>query len=131
MIGRTRGHGANMRFLYGSVFFFFVIIVTIGLFAYYSLYKHWNKPGDARFSYEISFSPSFAGKAYDVYLNDSLVYAGAPVNTDTVLRINRFATDNALLVVDKASDGVSILQIPDRGKIGLNLVNGTVITVIK
>lgn len=131
MIGRTRGHGANMRFLYGSVFFFFVIIVTIGLFAYYSLYKHWNKPGDARFSYEISFSPSFAGKAYDVYLNDSLVYAGAPVNTDTVLRINRFATDNALLVVDKASDGVSILQIPDRGKIGLNLVNGTVTTVIK
>ncbi|MBQ8365407.1 MAG: hypothetical protein IJX41_05950 [Bacteroidaceae bacterium] len=131
MIGRTRGHGANMRFLYGSVFFFFVIIITIGLFAYYSLYKHWNKPGDARFSYEISFSPSFAGKAYDVYLNDSLVYAGAPVNTDTVLRINRFATDNALLVVDKASDGVSILQIPDRGKIGLNLVNGTVTTVIK
>lgn len=131
MIGRTRGHGANMRFLYGSVFFFFVIIVTIGLFAYYSLYKHWNKPGDARFSYEISFSPSFAGKAYDVYLNDSLVYAGAPVNADTVLRINRFATDNALLVVDKASDGVSILQIPDRGKIGLNLVNGTVTTVIK
>lgn len=131
MIGRTRGHGANMRFLYGSVFFFFVIIVTIGLFAYYSLYKHWNKPGDARFSYEISFSPSFAGKAYDVYLNDSLVYAGAPVNTDTVLRINRFATDNALLVVDKASDGVSILQIPDRGKIGLNLVNGTVTMVIK
>ncbi len=131
MIGRTRGHGANMRFLYGSVFFFFVIIITIGLFAYYSLYKHWNKSGDARFSYEISFSPSFAGKAYDVYLNDSLVYAGAPVNTDTVLRINRFATDNALLVVDKASDGVSILQIPDRGKIGLNLVNGTVTTVIK
>ena len=131
MIGRTRGHGANMRFLYGSVFFFFVIIVTIGLFAYYSLYKHWNKPGDARFSYEISFSPSFAGKAYDVYLNDSLVYAGAPVNTDTVLRINRFATDNALLVVDKASDGVSILQIPDRGKVVLNLVNGTVTTVIK
>ena len=131
MIGRTRGHGANMRFLYGSVFFFFVIIVTIGLFAYYSLYKHWNKPGDARFSYEISFSPSFAGKAYDVYLNDSLVYAGAPVNTDTVLRINRFATDNALLVVDKASDGVSILQIPDRGKVVLNLVNGTITTVIK
>lgn len=131
MIGRTRGHGANMRFLYGSVFFFFVIIITIGLFAYYSLYKHWNKPGDARFSYEISFSPSFAGKAYDVYLNDSLVYAGAPVNADTVLRINRFAVDNALLVVDKASDGVSILQIPDRGKIGLNLVNGTITMVIK
>lgn len=131
MIGRTRGHGANMRFLYGSVFFFFVIIVTIGLFAYYSLYKHWSKPGDARFSYEISFSPSFAGKAYDVYLNDSLVYAGAPVNVDTVLRINRFAVDNALLVVDKVSDGVSILQIPDRGKIGLKLVNGTITTVIK
>lgn len=131
MIVRTRGHGANMRFLYGSVFFFFVIIVTIGLFTYYSLYKYWSRPGDARFAYEISFSPSFVGEAYSVYLNDSLLYAGAPVNTDTVLRLNRFAEDNALLVVEQETDVVSILQIPDRGKIKLLLKDGTVEADIK
>ena len=120
----ARGRKANMNFLYGSVFFFFVIIVTIGLFSYFSLYKHWNKPGDARFSYEISFSPSFEGTAYSVYMNDSLLYVGAPVATDTLIRVNRFAEDNALLVVNAATDGVSIIQIPDRGKILLRLVSG-------
>lgn len=131
MIGRTRGHGANMRFLFGSVFFFFIIIVTIGLFAYYSLYKHWNKAGDVRFGYEISFAPSFEGGAYTLYLNDSLLYSASPVDTDTVLRLNRFAEDNALLVVDNATDGVSILQIPSRGKILLQLKDGKVTTTVK
>ncbi len=120
----ARGRKANMNFLYGSVFFFFVIIITIGLFSYFSLYKYWNKPGDARFSYEISFSPSFAGTAYNVYMNDSLLYVGAPVATDTLIRVNRFAEDNALLVVNAATDGVSIIQIPDRGKILLRLGSG-------
>lgn len=120
-----------MRFLFGSVFFFFIIIVTIGLFAYYSLYKHWNKAGDVRFGYEISFAPSFEGRAYTLYLNDSLLYSGSPVDTDTVLRLNRFAEDNALLVVDNATDGVSILQIPSRGKILLQLKDGKVTTIVK
>ncbi len=112
---------ANMNFLFGSVFFFFVIIVTIGLFAYYSLYKYWSRPGDVRFSYEISFSPSFAGKDYSVYMNDSLLYTGVPVNCDTVLRVNRFAEENALLVVNVATDGVAILQLPDKGRVLLRL----------
>lgn len=120
-----------MRFLFGSVFFFFIIIVTIGLFAYYSLYKHWNKAGDVRFGYEISFAPSFEGRAYTLYLNDSLLYSASPVDTDTVLRLNRFAEDNALLVVDNATDGVSILQIPSRGKILLQLKDGKVTTTVK
>lgn len=126
MAGRTRSHGANMRFLFGSVFFFFVIIVTIGLFAYYSLYKYWSKPGNVRFNYEISFSPSFAGRDYTVYLNDSLIYTGVPVNTDTVLRLNRFAEENALLVVERETDGVTILQLPSRGKVKLRLNGGVV-----
>ncbi|MBQ8270722.1 MAG: hypothetical protein IJZ22_05895 [Bacteroidaceae bacterium] len=116
-----KGRSANMNFLFGSVFFFFVIIVTIGLFSYVSLYKYWNKPGDKRFSYEISFSPAFAGKAYSVYMNDSLLYTGVPVDCDTVLRVNRFAEENALLVVNVVTDGVSILQLPDRGRVLLRM----------
>ena len=130
-MGKTRGHNANMGFLFGSVFFFFVIIVTIGLFVYFSLYKHWNKPGDVRFSYEISFSKNFAGTAYSVYMNDSLLYAGDPVNTDSVLRVNRFAEESALLVVEKVTDAVSIVQLPDRGKVFLSLDNGEVNAKIK
>ncbi len=74
-----------------------------------------------RFSYEISFSPSFVGKDYSVYMNDSLLYTGVPVNCDTVLRVNRFAEENALLVVNVATDGVAILQLPDKGRVLLRL----------
>ncbi len=130
-MGRTRGHNANMGFLFGSVFFFFLIIVSIGLFVYYSLHKHWNRAGDVRFAYEISFAKGFEGKAYSVYMNDSLLYVGNPVDTDSVLRVNRFAEENALLVVERVTDGVSIVQLPDRGKVTLSLVNGVVDAKIK
>ena len=130
-MGRTRGHRANMGFLFGSVFFFFLIVITIGLFVYFSLYNHWNKAGDARFAYEISFASSFEGKAYSLYMNDSLLYVGAPVDCDTVVRLNRFAQDNALLVVDGVTDRVSILEIPDRGRIMLRLSPTGVVADIK
>ncbi len=120
-----------MGFLFGSVFFFFLIIVSIGLFVYYSLHKHWNRAGDVRFVYEISFAKGFEGKAYSVYMNDSLLYVGNPVDTDSVLRVNRFAEENALLVVERVTDGVSIVQLPDRGKVTLSLVNGVVDAKIK
>ena len=130
-MSRTMGRSANMRFLFGSVFFFFLIVVTIGLFSYFSLYKYWEKPGDKRFSYEFSFSPSFAGAAYSLYLNDSLLYKGAPVDCDTIVRVNRFADENALLVVDAVTDGVTIIQLPGRGKVLLRLKGGEVIADIK
>lgn len=130
-MNRTMGRNANMNFLFGSVFFFFIIVVTIGLFAYFSLYKYWSKAGDRRFSYEVSFSPSFAGRAYDVYINDSLLYRGAPVDCDTVIRVNRFAEENALLVVDAVTDGVAIFSLPDRGVVSLRLEGDGVAVDIK
>ena len=64
-------------------------------------------------------------------MNDSLLYVGAPVDTDTLIRVNRFAEDNALLVVNAATDGVSIIRLPDRGKILLHLKGGAVSADIK
>ncbi len=130
-MSRTLGRRANMNFLFGSVFFFFIIIVTIGLFVYVSLYNHWNKKGDARFAYEISFDDGFKGRAYSLYMNDSLLYVGNPVNCDSVVRLNRFARDNALLVVDGTTDRVSIIEIPDRGRILLRLSQDGVTADIK
>ncbi len=130
-MSRMTGRNANMNFLFGSVFFFFVIVITIGLFSYFSLYEYWNKPGDKRFSYEFSFAPSFEGAAYSLYLNDSLLYKGAPVDCDTVVRVNRFAEENSLLVVNGATDGVTIIQLPDRGRVLLRLERDAVVADVK
>ncbi|MBQ6694197.1 MAG: hypothetical protein IJN24_04935 [Bacteroidaceae bacterium] len=114
---RVKGRDANMKFLYGSVFFFFVILMTIGLFVYFTLQKHWYRPDAVSNGYEITFSRQFAGLDYDLYLNDSLIYEGCPVNVDTVLRVQPFVDDNALLVVERSSDKVTILEIGRRGKV--------------
>lgn len=115
---RVRSKDANLKFLFGSVFFFFIIVVTIMLFGYFSLHKSWNKPGTAaEEGYEILFSQQFDGLEIDVYINDSLVYNGTPVDADTVIKVSRFAEENALLVVNKENDLVSIIELGKQGRV--------------
>ena len=116
-MARSKGSNANMRFLFGSVFFFFVVIITIMLFSYFTL-QQWSKPGMASVdTYAISFSKQFDGLRYDLYLNDSLLYVGDPVCADTVIRVARMADENALLVVEKENDLVSVVEIGKKGRI--------------
>lgn len=122
-----------MRFLFGSVFFFFILLMTIVLFSYFTLEQYWDKPQDTSLRYEFVFSPEFSGKNYDLYLNDSLLYEGAPVSVDTVISVNRFAVDNALLLVERESDIVSILVIKEkegRGVISLG-ADGAILNMAK
>ena len=86
----TRGRDANMRFLFGSVLFFFMIIMSVMLFVYFVLEQSVTKEDRVRDCYEISFSKQFDGLEYDLYLNDSLLYVGRPVSSDTVLTIYTF-----------------------------------------
>ena len=111
---KRRGKDTNMRFLFGSVFFFFILLMTIVLFSYFTLEQYWDKPQDTSLRYEFVFSSEFSGKNYDLYLNDSLLYEGVPVNIDTVVAVNRFAVDNALLVVERETDIVSIHEIKEK-----------------
>lgn len=113
----TKGRNANMKFLFGSVLFFFMIIVSMMLFVYFVLEHSVSKENKVRDRYEISFSKQFAGLDYDLYLNDSLLYVGAPVSSDTVIKVDRSLDDNSLLVVDKVTDIVSVLEIGRRGRV--------------
>ena len=106
-----------MRFLFGSVLFFFMIIMSVMLFVYFVLEQSVTKEDRVRDCYEISFSKQFDGLEYDLYLNDSLLYVGRPVSSDTVIRIERSLDENSLLVVDKATDIVSVVEIGRRGRL--------------
>lgn len=125
----SRGRDANMKFLFGGVFFFFILLMTIVLFSYFTLEQYWNKPQDTSLRYEFVFSKEFEGKNYDLYINDSLLYVGNPVDADSVIGVNRYAVDNALLVVERETDLVSILEIHEKegrgviyiGKEGISL----------
>lgn len=106
-----------MRFLFGSVFFFFVIIVVIVMFGFFTLQQSQTDDGGFLDGYRIAFSSQFDGRGYDLYLNDSLLYEGNPVHSDSVVRVRRFAQENALLVVDRETGGVTIVEIGERGNV--------------
>lgn len=123
----TKGRDANMKFLFGSVFFFFILLVIISMFCYFSLQKYWFANNQISHDYNIAFSKQFNGRAYDLYLNDSLIYEGNPVTADTVIRVSTHSDENALLVVDKKSDAVSILEIERNGSVFIHFAaDGTI-----
>ncbi len=88
-----KSSNSNMRFLYGSVFFFAMIILSVMLFTYYAMRESWRKSPDRDFVYTISFSQEFAGRNYSVFFDDSLLYAGNPFDADTVICVKRYVTD--------------------------------------
>ena len=108
---------ANMRFLFGSVSFFILIMVVV-LFSYFVLRFSMKESGvSSGYRYAITFSEQFEGACYDLYLNDSLLYVGNPVSTDTVIRASGKRLDNALLLVEKNSDIVTVLEVEPYGEL--------------
>ena len=138
---RKKGADANMKFLFGGVFFFFIIVIVIGLFSYFTLQQYWNASGDAKkvatvvrpqYDYSVAFDADFQGKSYRLYLNDSLIYAGCPVKVDTVLRTRKIAEQNSLLIVDDTTDViVSIIELGRRGDVLLKYNNGAISSRVK
>lgn len=138
---RKKGADANMKFLFGSVFFFFIIVIVIGLFSYFTLQHHWSVSDDAKkvakvarpqYDYSVAFDADFQGKSYRLYLNDSLIYAGCPVKVDTILRTKKITENNSLLIVDDATDViVSIIELGRRGDVLLKYNNGAISSRVK
>lgn len=87
-----------MRFLFGSVFFFAMIIMSVLLFTYYAMREAWRKSPEREFVYTVSFSPEFSGLNYSVFLDDSLLYQGNPFKADTVIRVKRYVTEEPVNV---------------------------------
>ena len=135
---------SNMRFLFGSVAFFAVVIISIMLFTYYAMREAWKKSPDAKYTYTVSFSPSFAGGNYQVFMDDSLLYAGNPFNADTVLTVARYTTvepvtvagidttvqvshftsSSTLFVVDGKTDIPTMIGVGENNRFHLSVEKG-------
>ena len=69
----NRSSGSNLRFLYGSVFFFAVLILTMVLFIYYAMSEASKKVESKMFAYTISLDGADDVDCAVVF-DDSLVY---------------------------------------------------------
>lgn len=138
-----------MRFLFGSVFFFAVVLLSIILFTYYAMREAWRKSPDRDIVYTFSFSKEFSGLDYSVYLDDSLLYSGNPFKSDTVITVKRYVTvervnvagidtvikvphftsSSSLFVVDGKTNVPVIIGVGEYNSIHLTLKNGKVVPI--
>ena len=109
-----RSSSSNMRFLKGNVIFFALLLLVIMLFSYYAV-QGADAGGENKASCRVQFGTGYAGGECKVFIDDSLLYAGAPLPVDSQLVMRRYAapgsrqslyTSKSLLKVVAGSDTV-------------------------
>lgn len=139
---------SNMRFLFGSVFFFAVLILTIMLFVYYAMGQASKKVSSKMFVYNIYVSGAPDGEDCTVLLDDSLIFSSPAVTADTMLSVNRyfvsdtvvengrrtvretayFTEESVLRVVGGASDDTLSMKVGNNSNIKVSVNAGRVET---
>ena len=96
---------------------FIAVLVVCGIFLYmaYTFKRDANKKVTYEGRYHIEVSNDFAGENLSVYVNDSLLWNQAMPDTLVTLDIDRFAEENALLIVDNKTDIATPFNLDKKG----------------
>ena len=142
----NRSSRSNLRFLFGSVFFFAVLIFTMVLFVFYVMGEAANKVESKMFAYNIHVFGNQEGRGYDVLLDDSLVFSSPAVYADTSLMISRyfvndtvfengsrivreltyFTPESVLRVVDSSAKDTLAMEVGENSNVEVALRDGKV-----
>ena len=96
---------------------FIAVLVVCGIFLYmaFTFKRDANKKVTYEGRYHIEVSNDFAGQSLSVYVNDSLLWNQAMPDTLVTLDIDRFAEENALLIVDNTTDTATPFNLDKKG----------------
>ena len=96
---------------------FIAVLVVCGIFLYmaFTFKRDANKKVTYEGRYHIEVSKDFAGESLSVYVNDSLLWNQAMPDTLVTLDIDRFAEENALLIVDNTTDTAPPFNLDKKG----------------
>ena len=101
---------------FNAVLFFAVLFIT-GLFLYlsFTLKRDADKKVTYEGRYHIEISGDFSGESLSIYVNDSLLLNGIMSDSLTILDIDRFAEQSAILIVDNTTDNVTPFNLDPKG----------------
>ena len=107
----------NRQFMLGNMIVFLGVIVVVVLFVYMSLRMQAMKGGSHYYNevYQVRLEKGFSGGDFTVFLNDSIVFDGSVSQEPQQIDITRFAEETSLLIVDKATEQVSVFELPSEG----------------
>ena len=96
---------------------FIAVLVVCGIFLYmaFTFKRDANKKVTYEGRYHIEVSNDYAGESLSVYVNDSLLWNQAMPDTLVTLDIDRFAEENALLIVDNTTDTATPFNLDKKG----------------
>lgn len=109
---------SNKQFMIGNGILAFGVFFIVCLFLYLSFRT--SKTDKTKVSsdlYTIQIGNSFAGDSISIYVNDSLLLNCTMGSTALTLQVNRFAEENALMIVDNKSDEITPFSLNPKGSI--------------
>jgi len=111
-----KAKNANKSFLAGTAVMFVAVFAVVILFLYWTYGLSDSKEKRQRRDvYQFVVSDDFSGQDLAVYLNDSLIAPHAHAG-DTLVH-SRLAEETTLLVVDNATDRVTVIPVSARSGI--------------
>ncbi len=107
----------NKQFMIGNGILAFAVIFVVVIFVYMSMRLQRKNDEERRFAetYTIILTKGFAGDSLSLLVNDSLLTRQKITEEPFELHVKRFAEQSALMVVDHATDRLSLFELSQRG----------------
>ena len=107
----------NKQFMIGNGILAFAVIFVVVIFVYMSMRLQHQKEGVRYFAetYSITLVKGFAGDSISVLLNDSLLVNRRIDKEPFTFEVKRFAEQSALMIVDRATDKLSLFELSEKG----------------
>ena len=107
----------NKQFMIGNGILAFAVIFVVVIFVYMSMRLQRQKEGERHFAetYNITLVKGFAGDSISILLNDSVLADRRIGEEPFNIEVKRFAEQSALMIVDKATDRLSLFELSEKG----------------
>lgn len=123
---------SNKQFMIGNGILAFGVFFIVCLFLYLGFrYQKKQRPEEgtpvaSAEIYTICLEASMSGEDVAVYINDSLLLKRTLANEPTLLQVNKFGDENALLIVNNRTDEVTPFNLSAESEmVSVNKVNGS------
>lgn len=107
----------NKQFMIGNGILAFAVIFVVVIFVYMSMRLQQQKSQERKFidQYTFVLESGFADDSLSLLINDSLILCTRVVEEPLTVKAQRFAEQSALMLVDHATDGLSIIELSEKG----------------
>lgn len=107
----------NKQFMVGNGILAFAVIFVVVIFVYMSMRLQQQKAEERHFleTYTVTLEHGFAGESTSIYLNDSLLVNCVVEQEPFSIEVRRFAEQNALMIVDNATERLSLFELSEKG----------------